>query len=148
VFKDSAITLISIGFLDFVHLPETLHNTVFRKLDLCPYSGEGREIHVLLVPLERPNLSDLTTQSQSQSYITTDSRPVRLGVRHPSGTHDQFFPCSLFISFLDSCGFVGVGRPKFNFKLHCDRRSVGQFVLVPSPQWGPWPDFTFFFFSV
>jgi uncharacterized protein YfaS (alpha-2-macroglobulin family) len=29
--------------------------------------------------------------SQSQSHITTDSRPVRLGVRRPSGTRDQFF---------------------------------------------------------
>jgi hypothetical protein len=36
----------------------------------------------------------------------TVSRPVSLDVRHPSGTRDQFFS-----SFLDSYGFVDVGRP-------------------------------------
>jgi hypothetical protein len=30
---------------------------------------------------------------------------------------------------------------KFKFNLYCDRRSVGQFVLVSGPLWGPWPDF-------
>jgi hypothetical protein len=30
--------------------------------------------------------------------------------RHPSGTRDQFFPFSFWL-FLDSCGFVDVGRP-------------------------------------
>jgi hypothetical protein len=40
----------------------------------------------------------------------TVSRPVRLGVRLPSGTSDQFFPFSLQL-FLDSYGFVDVGRP-------------------------------------
>jgi hypothetical protein len=28
-------------------------------------------------------------------------------------------------------------RVKSKSKSHCDRRSVGQFVLVPGPQWGP-----------
>jgi hypothetical protein len=40
----------------------------------------------------------------------TVNRPVRPGVRHPSGTRDQFFPFSLSL-FLDSCRFVDVGRP-------------------------------------
>jgi hypothetical protein len=31
----------------------------------------------------------------------------------------------------------------FKFKLYCDRRSVGQFVLVSGPLWSIWPDFTF-----
>jgi hypothetical protein len=37
------------------------------------------------------------------------SRPVHPGVRHPSGTRDQFSPFS-FLLFLDSFGFVDVGR--------------------------------------
>jgi hypothetical protein len=40
------------------------------------------------------------------------SRPVYLGVRHPSGTRDQFFSFSLFFFFfLNSYVFVDVGRP-------------------------------------
>jgi hypothetical protein len=34
-------------------------------------------------------------------------RPAHLGVRHPPGTRDQFFPFSLRLFFLDSFGFVG-----------------------------------------
>jgi hypothetical protein len=37
---------------------------------------------------------------------------------------------------------------KFKFKLYCDRRSVGQFVLVSGPFWGPWPDFNFLCLTV
>jgi hypothetical protein len=40
----------------------------------------------------------------------TVSRPVRPGVRHPSGTRDQFLLFFLWL-FLDSFGFVDVGRP-------------------------------------
>jgi hypothetical protein len=40
----------------------------------------------------------------------TVCRPVRLGVRHPPGTRDQFFPILLLIIFFDSFGFVDVGR--------------------------------------
>jgi hypothetical protein len=43
---------------------------------------------------------------------------------------------------------------EFEFELYCDRRSVGQFVLVSGPLWDGWPDYkflwvtiTFFFFS-
>jgi hypothetical protein len=40
------------------------------------------------------------SQSQSQSYVMTDRhRPVRPGVRHPSGNSDQFFPFSLWLFF-------------------------------------------------
>jgi hypothetical protein len=38
----------------------------------------------------------------------TVSRPVCLGVRHPSGTGDQFFPS--FFS-IDNCGLLDVGHP-------------------------------------
>jgi hypothetical protein len=42
------------AFMDFVHLPELRVNTKkkFRKLDLFPSSGEGRETPTLLGPLE------------------------------------------------------------------------------------------------
>jgi hypothetical protein len=33
-------------------------------------------------------------------------------------------------------------------KLHCDRRSVGQFVLVSDPIWSRWPDFTFLWVTI
>jgi hypothetical protein len=39
----------------------------------------------------------------------TVSRPVRPGVKHPSGTREKFFNCIFFC--LDSCGFVDVGSP-------------------------------------
>jgi hypothetical protein len=38
----------------------------------------------------------------------TVCRPVRLGIRHQTGTRDQLFPFSIFF---DSFGFVDVGRP-------------------------------------
>jgi hypothetical protein len=38
----------------------------------------------------------------------TVSRPVCLGVRHPSGARDQFFPSCFCIG---NCGFLYVGRP-------------------------------------
>jgi hypothetical protein len=65
-------------------------------------------------------LSPLTTRwATVYSYIKIKvkvtlrpivSRPVRPGVRHPSGTRDQFFPFSHWL-FLNTCGFVDVGRP-------------------------------------
>jgi hypothetical protein len=38
--------------------------------------------------------------------------------------------------------------PKFKFKLYCDRRSVGQFVLVSCPIWCRWPDVTFLWVTI
>jgi hypothetical protein len=37
---------------------------------------------------------------------------------------------------------------KFKFRLYCDRRSVGQFVLVSGPLSGRWPDFKFLWVTV
>jgi hypothetical protein len=37
-----------------------LENTTFRKLDLFPSSGEGRETPAVLCPLERSNLNHWT----------------------------------------------------------------------------------------
>jgi hypothetical protein len=51
------------GFLDFVHLPvlQTQKNTTFRKVDLFPSSGEGRETSILLGLLERANINHWAT---------------------------------------------------------------------------------------
>jgi hypothetical protein len=73
--------------------------------------------------------------SQSQSYITTEvSRSVRLGVRHPSGTRNQFFPFSLWL-FLDSCGFVDVGRPLWreDGSVICSAITQVQFQVILRP---------------
>jgi hypothetical protein len=44
---------------------------------------------------------------QSQNLLPTVSRPVRLGVRHPSGTGDQFlFLLEIFFRQLRVCYFV------------------------------------------
>jgi hypothetical protein len=40
------------------------------------------------------------------------------------------------------------GLFKFNFKLYCDRWSVGQFVLVSCPFWSGWPDVTFLWVTI
>jgi hypothetical protein len=37
---------------------------------------------------------------------------------------------------------------KFKFKLYCDWRSVGQFVLVLGPFWGRWPDLKFLWVNI
>jgi hypothetical protein len=53
------------------------------------------------------------TANQSKAKVTLRpevSRPVRLGVRHPSGTRGHFFHFSVWL-FLDSYGFVDVERP-------------------------------------
>jgi hypothetical protein len=34
------------------------------------------------------------------------------------------------------------------FKFYCDRRSVGQFVFVSDPLWGPWADFNFLWLTI
>jgi hypothetical protein len=50
---------------------------------------------------------------------------------------------SLFIASYDSQGY-GLSK----FKLYCDRRSVGQFVLVSGPLWGLWLDFNFLYLTM
>jgi hypothetical protein len=77
----------------------------------------------------------------------TVSRPVRPGVRHPSGTRDQFFPFSLW-SFLDCCGFVGVGRPLWreDGSVICSAMTQVecQVILRPTVCRPIRPDFNFF----
>jgi hypothetical protein len=56
----SSINFLGItGFLDFVHSLEfqILENTLFRKLDLFPSSGELWETPTLLRPLDKGNLN-------------------------------------------------------------------------------------------
>jgi hypothetical protein len=50
------------------------------------------------------------TDSRSQSYFTTDSQSVCLGVERPSGTCEQILlPVGMLLS--EICSFVSVGRP-------------------------------------
>jgi hypothetical protein len=59
------------GFLGFVRCPEfsILENTTFRKLDLFPSSGEGREIPTLLGSLERANLNHMSVFSKGSNKV-------------------------------------------------------------------------------
>jgi hypothetical protein len=51
------------GFFKSLHLPMVwkLENTILRKLDLLPSSGEGGKTLSQLVPLERANLNHWAT---------------------------------------------------------------------------------------
>jgi hypothetical protein len=81
------------GFLDSVYRLEfqILENIPFRKLDLFRSSGEGKETPTLLGALESENMNHLVQAKVKVTFRATISRPVRLGVRRPSGTRDQFF---------------------------------------------------------
>jgi hypothetical protein len=68
---------------------------MFRKLGLFPSSGEIRMTHTLVGPKVNVFLR------------STVSRPVRFGVRHPSGKRDQFFfLLEIFFRQLRICYFV------------------------------------------
>jgi hypothetical protein len=58
-----------------VSLPHpVLENTTFRKLDLFPSSGEGRETPTLLGPLERANLNQWTRRTDTVQKPGTSER--------------------------------------------------------------------------
>jgi hypothetical protein len=96
------------------------HNPTFLAPAVEPLTSVGIEVLTVIVTNaaifwnimpRTPYLA--SSRSQAKVKVTlrpTVSRSVRLGVRYPPGTRDQFFPFSLW-SFLDSCGFVGVRRP-------------------------------------
>jgi hypothetical protein len=94
----------SLGFrtLSIVRSSKELENAMFRKLHLFTRTSSGEESWTpnLLGPLE----GDVKVKVILRPTV---SRSVRFGVRHPSGTCDQFFP--LLWLFLDSCEFVDVG---------------------------------------
>jgi hypothetical protein len=120
-------------------------------MSLLPFLGsgfQGRTLAFLWVPELSPTWvtsfyqQQLTTEPQRFSdwlliyqllpdflkvkviLLPTVSRPVCLGVKHPSGTRDQFF--SFFLQlFLDGYGIVDVGLPLW--------REVG--FLVFSCRW-------------
>jgi hypothetical protein len=49
-------------------------------------------------------------RSRSQSYFTTKSQSVCLGIEHPSGTYDQIL-LAVGMLLSEICGLVSVGRP-------------------------------------
>jgi hypothetical protein len=58
-------------------LSDALRDTVFRKLDLFPSSGEGLETSTLLNPLERANLTALKYINLSfKGFIKNLDKPV------------------------------------------------------------------------
>jgi hypothetical protein len=100
------------GFLHFAQSSEfqALKNTTFRKLDLFPSSGEGRETPTLLGTLERANPNQLTIQVQVRVQVIlrpTVSRPVRLGVGPALGPM-TLFQFSLFDNYFlsSSCSAI------------------------------------------
>jgi hypothetical protein len=90
--------------------------------------------------------------------LPTASRPVRLSVEPPLEQVTDFTFLRVTITFF----LLHVGCPLWRedgslifsaitqaqVKLYCDRRSVGQFVLVSDPLWNRWPDFTFLWVTV
>jgi hypothetical protein len=93
------------------------------------------------------NLQSNDTSSIS-GYIATDGQSSSSSwCLTPFGAGDQMLHLSDNYFLYISCTAPSLTRgrvcnlqcndAKFNFKLRCDRRSVGQFVLVPGPQWGP-----------
>jgi hypothetical protein len=119
-----------------------------------PGTGWTRYTPGYWVPFPPP-LTTLRVKVKVMLRLTV-SRPVRLGVSQPYGTHDQFFPFSL-LSFLDGCGFVCVGRPlgREDGSVICSAMIQVQCQVILWPtvcrsvrlgagtQWGSWPDFNF-----
>jgi hypothetical protein len=62
------------NFTYYPRLEKKIENTTFRKPDLFPYSGEGRETPTLLGPLERVKLI----------HWTKSMRPTIPSVTHRS----------------------------------------------------------------
>jgi hypothetical protein len=93
--------------------------------------------------LRSPDSYPLQVWSQSESRSV--SRPVCLGVRHPSGTRDQLI--SFLRSLLDSCRFVCVGRPLWrkDGSVICSAMTQVQCQVIlswcPAPIWDPRPVF-------
>jgi hypothetical protein len=123
------------------------------------------QISIFETPPTRRSRSLYLFQSQVKVTLRpTVRRPVRLGVRRPSGTCDQFFfLLQIFFRQLRVCYFVAhsltrgqvcnlllllvlasfKSKSKSKSKLHYDRRSVSQCVLASSPIWYFWPEFAF-----
>jgi hypothetical protein len=77
---------------------------------LFPSSGGGTKTPTVVGPLERANLNHWKTHVEVEVEVKlrpTVSRPVRLGVWHPSGTGDKFFfLLEIFCRQLHVCYFV------------------------------------------
>jgi hypothetical protein len=139
-----------------VQLHFTLWPTVSRpvRLGVSPLLEQVTSCYIYFScrasSLKRGRVCNLQCNGASSisRYITTDCQSAssswclsRLGASdqmlHLSDNYFLYFSCRApSLTRGRVCNFAVQWR-KFSFKLHCDRRSVGQFVLVPGLQWGP-----------
>jgi hypothetical protein len=106
-----------LGLASAVFLGSESRGTYCRILQSLIWDSPNLGAEVPVFTFSRNRVVQLYFQALRRSYVKvkvilrpTASRPVHLGVRHQSGTRDQFFPFSLWL-FLDSCWFVDVGLP-------------------------------------
>jgi hypothetical protein len=151
------------GILPIVWYSKTRKHDVSETGHVSLFTWEG-QTPTLLGPLERANLNywtqwtgdevgghpflisnfnHWTTNGKSKFKVIlrpTISRPVRLGVRLPYGTRDQFFSF-LLQEFSDMHRFVDVGRPLWRevrsvlFNCCGTSRAQSFSVLVPRDSW-------------
>jgi hypothetical protein len=114
-----------------------------------------------LLSFYQPSVTNFQRRSfRSLCYWTIPlPQPQRLTVRSPAWTTSSFhllpraitnnWPSGalssncLLLSPTVLSGTLSINWLLLKFKLYCDWRSVGQFVLVSGPLWGLWPDFNF-----
>jgi hypothetical protein len=60
--------------MSYTKIVIVIENTTFRKLDLFPPSGEGKEIHALLGPLEGSNINHWTSGLDTFFLILDDGQ--------------------------------------------------------------------------
>jgi hypothetical protein len=111
-----------------------------------PSSGEGKKTPTLLGPLRRANLNHWATHEVKVKLRPTVSRPVRLGVRRPSGTRDQlFFLLLIFFRQLRVCYFV---VPSLTRGWICNLLLLLPRQLSPARVWVPLDSRLHFIFPV
>jgi hypothetical protein len=90
--------------------------------------------------------TSMVQQSQSQSYVMTESQSVSLSwCQASAGAQDQTLATVRQLQVC-WCGMLSLMKGQvwcFKSKLCYDQLSVAQFVLVSSPIWGPRPEFCY-----